>query len=531
MTNPKAKSQTFANFSPPEEDFDPLAFQKWLAKGGRDYLQLDPYTSDGLKGVLKFNGISSSEIRWDDTELPLLYAHALTLVQRNGRHDNWTISAEEGLHRLTGSVIRTLACKLDVDNAVVRPNTIGAQDFIDNDVANPDKLQTYEMDAATFRKTIYESTFNYKKKKEDEPDPSKTRLVNASVTYFKKGGVNGCEASYHLRTRSYATSVNKKNSVIRCPLDLMGEFIGKFISNITVDQATRRVDFDKVNPSNVYKKEVRDYNNELTKHDEDFNKAFPMADVLQHEHYRSYLEDPLGDGKLEKAMDLFKFKPLKDEFHVPPDSEALEEVKKRSTPPFIRPPFLPSIASNEIDVGMEFSKKCKFNPDTVNAAILAPTVYAYIMSAYTGKPMREVINDTSRIKHLNYYLRFHNSHGDCSPIKKVHAAFNGEYQQSYDAKGFGLCYKSTVMLGMLDFVLTMFNSYLSIEAENVIQNKWEEREAHFKNMAIEFGAVFSNIGNTGKVAGRDYSSVISVLGTIFYDLDNFFHFVNFQPII
>jgi hypothetical protein len=157
---------------------------------------------------------------------------------------------------------------------------------------------------------------------------------------------------------------------------------------------------------------------------------------------------------------------------------------------------------------MEFSKSCKFNPDTVNAVILASTVYAYIMSAYTGKPMRKVMNNNSTIVHLNYYLRFHNSHGECSPIKRVHAAFNGEYQQSYNAKGFGLCYLSTVMLGMLDFVLTIFNSYLLIESENVIQNKGEEREAHFKNMAIEFGAVFSNIGNTGKVAGRDYNSVI-----------------------
>ena len=117
---------------------------------------------------------------------------------------------------------------------------------------------------------------------------------------------------------------------------------------------------------------------------------------------------------------------------------------------------------------MEFSKSCKFNPDNANATILAPTVYAYIMSAYTGKPMREVMNNNSRIVHLNYYLHFHNSHVECSPIKRVHAAFNGEYQQSYDVKGFGLCYKSTVMLGMLDFVLTIFNSYLLIEAENVI---------------------------------------------------------------
>ena len=48
-------------------------------------------------------------------------------------------------------------------------------------------------------------------------------------------------------------------------------------------------------------------------------------------------------------------------------------------------------------------------------------------------------------------------------------------------------------------------------------------------MVIEFGAVFSNVGNTGKVAGRDYNLVISLLGTIFYDLDKKIHFVKFQP--
>ena len=70
--------------------------------------------------------------------------------------------------------------------------------------------ETYDMEATAFHQTMYESTFYYKKKKDDEPDPSETRLVNASVSYFKKGGINGCEASYHLRSRSYTTSINKK---------------------------------------------------------------------------------------------------------------------------------------------------------------------------------------------------------------------------------------------------------------------------------------------------------------------------------
>ena len=114
-------------------------------------------------------------------------------------------------------------------------------------------------------------------------------------------------------------------------------------------------------------------------------------------------------------------------------------------------------------------------------------------------------------------------------IKNVHAAFAEKYKQSYNTKGFDLCYKSTIMLTMLDFFLTIFNSYLSIKAKNVIEKNWNERQAHFKNMAIEFRAVFSGIGNIGKVAGRDYDSVITILGAIFYHLDNLFHIVHFHP--
>ena len=84
---------------------------------------------------------------------------------------------------------------------------------------------------------------------------------------------------------------------------------------------------------------------------------------------------------------------------------------------------MPSIATNRIDVGKEFSKNSKFNPDTVNATILALTVYAYIMSAYLGKSLPEVMNNKTRFTHLTYYLRFHNNHVDCNPIKKVHEAF------------------------------------------------------------------------------------------------------------
>ena len=169
----------------------------------------------------------------------------MTLVQNKGRPGDWTTSAEEGLHWLTGSVIRTLACKLDIFKGFIIPDTIEAQDFNDNSVG-----KKTDIEGSDFRKKIYDFTF-------DKQTQRKTRLITARVSYFKEGGLNGCEASYHLRGRSYATSVNKRRSVYRCPFTLMGEFMGKFMSNITKEQATNQVHFDKENPTNLNKKEKR----------------------------------------------------------------------------------------------------------------------------------------------------------------------------------------------------------------------------------------------------------------------------------
>ena len=122
---------TFAKFSPPSVEFDEGAFDNWLdTEGGRDYLKLDPYTLHGLKEVLAFSEIDESSLSWD-RDLHILYAEVLTLVQNKGRPGDWTISAEEGLHRLTGSIVRTLACKLDIYDGFVHPDTIDA-DHLDH---------------------------------------------------------------------------------------------------------------------------------------------------------------------------------------------------------------------------------------------------------------------------------------------------------------------------------------------------------------------------------------------------------------
>jgi hypothetical protein len=68
------------------------------------------------------------------------------------------------------------------------------------------------------------------------------------------------------------------------------------------------------------------------------------------------------------------------------------------------------------------------------------------------------------------------------------------------------------MLEMLEFDHTLFNAFLSIEDEKVIDKKWEVRQAHFEKMGVRFCTVFANVRNTK--SGSKYKAVISIFGML-----------------
>ena len=128
----------------------------------------------------------------------------LCLVQEHYRPDNWTLSAEEGMHCLTASITRTLAWKLDTVLDRVFPNTINEEHFKDNAVGMSTVLAGDE-----FWNKVYNTTFNSNK--------IESKCVCARVYYLKKADLNKCKASYHLRGRRCVTSVNNITSVVTCP--------------------------------------------------------------------------------------------------------------------------------------------------------------------------------------------------------------------------------------------------------------------------------------------------------------------------
>ena len=131
----------------------------------------------------------------------------------------------------------------------------------------------------------------------------------------------------------------------------MGEFIGKIMSKITFEQATYQVYFKDFNPTNCHKDKNKDFDAEFQKKEDDFDTAFPTSRLPQNGIYQKYLADPLGEGMFEKACKLFGSSPIERSYHVPTSSETYNEVNEKDTPKGpIYPPFLPSVASNGIDV-------------------------------------------------------------------------------------------------------------------------------------------------------------------------------------
>ena len=155
MINQQLVEEKYANFSPQGSGFKPKGFTNRPSKGATRYLTLEPYTKAGVRSVLKFCNINVNTEIWNDKTLPELYYNTKSLVQEHGRPDTWTISAEERMHYLTASIIRTLACKLDTVLGRIFQNTINEEHFEDNYVRISTGLAGVE-----FQKRIYETTFN-----------------------------------------------------------------------------------------------------------------------------------------------------------------------------------------------------------------------------------------------------------------------------------------------------------------------------------------------------------------------------------
>jgi hypothetical protein len=98
--------------------------------------------------------------------------------------------------------------------------------------------------------------------------------------------------------------------------------------------------------------------------------------ILKSDDHQDYLNSPLREGMTEKVSKLFSSSHINRCYHASPMSESYNKVNEKDPPKGpVYPPFLPSFASNTIDVRKYSDHKSRFDPDSANAAILAPPLY------------------------------------------------------------------------------------------------------------------------------------------------------------
>ena len=331
-------------------------------------MALNPLTKEGQEKVANYNTLQLPNNFWD-RELHETYWDLLVLVHRQGALDGWYAGTREGLHRRTGCFIRLFCSKYN--DATFRFNTLTEQDFIKHNIG---KSVTDRSDNE-FRSAIRNKTFYNK-------ETAKSLFIpNCTFVHFTKTDLNAAEAAWHCRAISQNIADNKGDSANRCPWQIQGELMGKWIRNFTHDSATLRPDFSHITypthlPTMSAEKVVA-----LLGEENNVDVAFPTMDLLNDPIYVAYVNNPTDDQIAKKARDLFKVKPLRNDvdellFNVPNDSPTanhyINDKGEQNVPQFLEFPFLPSWAALASDSGAVFNHKSRMTALTANAAIIAP---------------------------------------------------------------------------------------------------------------------------------------------------------------
>ena len=478
--------------TPKEDKFDKDEFTKWLNKVGYKYIKINAYTLAGQKEIVKLHCFKINKSFWDKP-LEDTYWELILKVHDKGFLGGWGASPIEGYHRTAGSVVRSLASKLDIHEGILQAKTITEEDFFNVGVGTTKAGRS----DTELHETIFKSTFYSTKQ---------SRPIVAKFIYFIKPQINAGEGAYHCRSVSRGISNAKRSSVHRCVFEQCGRILGKSIRQMDINQATRRIDFNKKNPT--YKSEPRGTSmKNLALHADSIDLAYPSSPIYEDEVYKSFVAQPFDTELHNPVKQLLSFPVLKESYHCPDDSEAFKEIDSLTAPEAIEPPFYPGFKSLAIDVGKDFDTNSNFNPDSANNAYFGPMIMTLLFMGHRSMTLEQALEDENREKMIWYWLRFHNNTNHSPSNRNTHGVWNAGYKQEWNET---LCEVSTCIVGCTQLIMSMYNAVLSCGAETTLQEKWEKRQARLNLIAKDFETTFSLIGTCA--AGRDGKSVIQILG-------------------
>lgn len=454
------------------------------------------YSKTDQKRFVEIHDWEYDDAFWEQ-DVRTIYIELLMRVQAEGFLDGWYCGPREGFHRWTSLIMKIFRCKLDLGTGMLIPDSITENDFIQANCGNENSELSHE----EFLEKLNESTFG----RDHRVTPPETFGMNSH--YFTSANLYAPEAAFHQRVVSFSTATNKRKSSDRCHFERIGHCMANEMANMTIHQASRRVDFSNFqNPTYNQSMKPAALRAHLDNNFNDPDEAFRMSHLYSTEEYQRYIDNPLAPENMQAVKNILQFPVMDEELHVPKGCGNEDEITQAGSPVTVGPPLLPSYKAMSIDVH-KVDKESTFNPDTVNNAYFIPFVVGHLFLASHGQESEKAKSGKDMRLIIEYILRFCNNNNIAYNRVQLHEAWTEIAKQTGNTT---ICEKDTAIVGATLFILDAFNFSLSNNSEDVLHLRWAVRKAKLRMTANDFQSTFSFIGTTAE--GRNGETVLSVLG-------------------
>ena len=504
-----------------EEITDGWGFELWHKKGLGEYMCINAFTAEGMEKVAEINGITLPEDFFGgktNADLHNSFIRLSSCLHHLGNYKGIHINFIEGMHRQMAWTHAFYGASFNQDG-FIEPNTLSIKDFTDADFKVENECFTDGQDEYDDHNhgLVNDEAFREKlRKRFFEAENDQFLQVPLSVYYVNKKQIDGKFLSEACVQMSKLHSESKRESNIRCPWQTLGVEAEKFVNSFEAKNIVYRPDFSHdrfLYPKHIYanEAEVEDQVQSIRISDanegkEDIVEAlYGTNEILNTKEFKAYANNPYSKEAKSDLMRLLEVDVLVGKYNVTNREEvnALEGRKMK-----IGYPFYPSYVSMAEDVGGEYGENARMNTMMANNLIHFPLVVTILWEAIKGISRNATLQDQSRKRTIDYYLRFHNDPDENQTNLNLH----GAYGQLYDMSQAKNMYSSGAeILGAAHTICQMWNVFIAVETEACLNEIDNERLlATFRNAGGILKRTFTNIGDT--VIAANHMDVAIILG-------------------
>jgi len=446
-----------------------------------------------MKFIAKFNHIVNWE-GYNNDKIPLHKKHEelAKLVHKKGTNGGIYLGPKEGFHRQMARVLFSLAAKLDQHYGRLIAGSLKMRHFAEAGILSiespPEDTNLVEIIENIIMK--------------QEPNKMHNKNIFTKADYVSNSMANAADISRHNITISKTISESKLNSSILGAGHRLKRIVVEFMERFQYNNLLYRADFSKMIVPDKSVMEANKVTKEYNKKGCDEMKAFPYSEIVDSPAYQYYMLMPLDLQATEMAVDALAAPILTGKYQI----NGGKKVKKDPIPTKLTPPFATTYDALAVDVGKEFNKKARMNPDIANGFYLAPKIIVVLYAANFWMTVTKASQEPKCLSMILYYVKFH-CNARCKANNLVlHGAYTVIHNCGQEKH---MTQSIAQILGATNFIIEIINAVISRALDDKTTTM-EQRGKRIRNATTLLGSAFTTM--TVKEQKYTDGNMIALLG-------------------